>query len=49
MDLDYRWSKIMSNYEILLGILCFAAGCGIAFWVKGRIVSHKVKAAEGEA
>jgi ribonuclease Y len=39
----------MSNYEILLGILCFAAGCGIAFWVKGRIVSHKVKAAEGEA
>ena len=39
----------MSNYEILLGILCFAVGCVIAFWLKGRIVSHKVKAAEGEA
>lgn len=39
----------MSNYEILLGILCFAAGSVIAFWVKGRILSHKVKAAEGEA
>jgi len=39
----------MSNYEILLGILGFAAGFIIAFWVKGRIVSHKVKAAKGEA
>jgi ribonuclease Y len=39
----------MSNYEILLGIVCFVAGSVIAFWVKGRIVSHKVKATEGEA
>ncbi|MGD8765655.1 MAG: ribonuclease Y [Desulfobacteraceae bacterium] len=39
----------MSNYEILLGILFFVAGSVIAFWIKGRILSHKIKAAEGEA
>lgn len=39
----------MSNYEILLGIACFVVGFVIAYWVKGRLVSHKVKAAEGEA
>lgn len=39
----------MSNYEIWLGIVCFVVGFVIAYWVKGRIVSHKVKAAEGEA
>ncbi len=39
----------MSNYEILFGIACFVVGFVIAYWVKGRLVSHKVKAAEGEA
>ncbi len=39
----------MSNYELLIGIICFIAGSAIAYWVKGRIMSQKIKAAEGEA
>ena len=39
----------MSDYELLIGIICFIAGSAIAFWVKGRIMSQKIKAAEGEA
>jgi ribonuclease Y len=39
----------MNDYIILIGILCFGAGFGIAFWLKGRILSQKIKTAEGEA
>ena len=39
----------MSDYDLLIGIICFVAGFGIAYWVKGMIVSQKIKAAEGEA
>jgi ribonuclease Y len=39
----------MSNYNILIGIMCLIAGFAIAYWVKGKIVSRKIKAAEGEA
>ena len=39
----------MSNYELLIGIICFIAGSAIAYWVKGRIMSQKIKAAEGQA
>ena len=39
----------MNDYLILIGILCFGAGAGIAFWLKGRILSQKIKSAEGEA
>jgi len=39
----------MSALNIILGIICFGVGFGIAFWMKGRIASQKIKAAEGEA
>jgi ribonuclease Y len=39
----------MSDYELLIGIICFIAGSAIAYWVKGKIMSQKIKAAEGEA
>lgn len=39
----------MSDYDMLIGILCFVAGFAIAYWVKGKIVSQKIKAAEAEA
>lgn len=39
----------MSNYNLLIGIMCLIAGFAIAYWVKGKIVSRKIKAAEGEA
>jgi len=39
----------MNDYSILIGIGCFFAGLLIAYWVKGRIMSQKIKAAEGEA
>jgi len=39
----------MSDYNILIGIMCLIAGFAIAYWVKGKIVSRKIKAAEGEA
>lgn len=39
----------MSDYDLIIGIICFVAGFGIAYWVKGMIVSQKIKAAEGEA
>jgi ribonucrease Y len=39
----------MSSLDIILAIVCFGVGFAIAFWIKGMIVSQKVKAAEVEA
>jgi ribonuclease Y len=39
----------MNDYDLLIGIICFIAGSAIAYWVKGRMMSQKIKAAEGEA
>ena len=39
----------MNDYSIMIGIGCFFAGLLIAYWVKGRIMTQKVKAAESEA
>jgi len=39
----------MSALNIILGIICFGVGFGIAFWMKGQITSQKIKAAEQEA
>ena len=39
----------MSDYNLLIGIICFIAGSAIAFWIKGKIMTQKIKAAEGEA
>jgi ribonuclease Y len=39
----------MSSLAIILAIICFGVGFAIAFWIKGMIVSQKVRAAEAEA
>jgi len=39
----------MDEYIILLGIICFAVGFVIAFWLKGKMLSQKIKAADSEA
>jgi len=39
----------MNDYSILIGIGCFVAGLLIAYWVKGRIMTQKIKATEEEA
>ena len=40
----------MNDYNfILIGAGCFFAGLLIAYWVKGRIMTQKIKAAESEA
>jgi ribonuclease Y len=39
----------MSSLGIILAIVCFGVGFAIAFWIKGMIVSQKVRAAEVEA
>jgi len=39
----------MDEYIILLGIACFAAGFIIAFWLKGKMLSQRIKTARGEA
>ncbi len=39
----------MSTLNIFIGAICFGIGFVIAFWVKGRIITQKVKAAEAEA
>ncbi len=39
----------MNDYSILIGIGCFIAGLLIAYWIKSKIASQKVKAAEEEA
>jgi len=39
----------MDEYIILLGIACFAVGFIIAFWLKGKMLSQRIKAVRGEA
>jgi ribonuclease Y len=39
----------ISNLAIIIGVGCFVIGFGVAFWVKGRVSSQKLKAAEREA
>ena len=39
----------MNDYSILIGIGSFFAGLLIAYWVKGRIMTQKIKAAKSEA
>ncbi len=39
----------MSDYALLISMGCFLAGFLIAYWVRGRFVSQKAKAAEEEA
>jgi len=39
----------MNDYSILIGIGLFFGGFLIAYWVKGRIMTQKIKAAEEEA
>ena len=38
----------MNEYNLLIGIIAFGIGFLIAYWVKGKLVSHEVKAAEKE-
>jgi len=38
----------MNEYNLLIGMIAFAIGFAIAYWVKGIIVAQKVKAAERE-
>jgi ribonucrease Y len=39
----------MFDYAMLYAILAFLAGFGLAFWIKGRIVDQKIKAAKEES
>ena len=39
----------MDALYVLIGVICFGAGFGIAFYVKGRMLTRKMKEAEGEA
>jgi len=39
----------MIEYFIIASVICFGAGFAIAFWLKGRMITQKIKAAEGEA
>ena len=39
----------MSSPDIILAVIGFGVGFAIAFWIKGMILSQKVKAAEAEA
>ena len=40
----------MNTYNILIiAVIGFGLGFGIAYWVKGKILAHKVKAAEQES
>ena len=39
----------MDAVYVLIGVFCFGAGFGIAFYVKGRMLARKMKDAEGEA
>ena len=38
----------MNEYNILIGIIAFVTGFLIAFWVKGKIQSQRIKSAERE-
>jgi ribonuclease Y len=39
----------MNDYSILIGTGCFVVGLLIAFWVKGKLMTQKLKTAESEA
>ena len=39
----------MSTLSIIIGVICFGTGFAIAFWLKGQIISQKIKAVEEEA
>lgn len=39
----------MSSFDMILAVICFGVGFAIAFWIKGMVVSQKVKAAEVES
>jgi ribonuclease Y len=39
----------MDALYVLIGVFCFGAGFGVAFYVKGRMLTRKMKDAEGEA
>ena len=39
----------MSEYAIVFGIVLFCIGFGLAFWIKGKMIADKLKAAEGES
>ncbi|MBU0987288.1 MAG: ribonuclease Y [Proteobacteria bacterium] len=38
----------MNEYDIIIAFFCFGVGFGIAFWIKGKLLSQKIKAAEQE-
>ncbi|MBU0697917.1 MAG: ribonuclease Y [Proteobacteria bacterium] len=39
----------MNTYSFIIGVISFGLGFAIAYWVKGKILSEKVKAAEQES
>ena len=39
----------MDVYNVLIGVLCFGVGFAIAAWLKSRMLTRKIKAAELEA
>jgi ribonucrease Y len=39
----------MNEYVLIIGLVLFGAGFAIAFWLKGKVVSQKIKAAEEDA
>lgn len=39
----------MDALYVLIGVFCFGAGFGVAFYVKGRMLTRKMKDAEAEA
>ncbi len=39
----------MNDIVMIIGLLCFGVGFGIAFWLKGRMLSEKTKTAEEDA
>ncbi len=39
----------MNEYIILLGLLSFGAGFAIAYWIKGKVVSQKIKNAKTQS
>jgi ribonuclease Y len=39
----------MNDYSILIGVGCFFAGLLIAYWLKGKLASRRIKAAKIEA
>ena len=39
----------MNDIIMIIGLICFGVGFGIAFWLKGRMLTEKTKTAEQEA